>query len=51
MVPTHNVKHKQESQFGMPVHEFLVTLYIQQLMFKQTNVICYFVSVITVQFY
>lgn len=50
MVPTHNVKHQQESQFGMPVHELLVKLYIQQLTFKQTSVIFYFVSVITVQF-
>jgi len=51
MVPTHNVKHKQESQFGMPVHEFLVKLHIQQLLFKQRSVIFYFVSIINVQFY
>jgi len=34
----------------MPVQEFFVTLYIQQLMFKQTIVIFYFASIITKQF-
>lgn len=43
-------KHKQESQRGQAAHEFLVTLYIQLLMIKQTCnflfCICYHCTIV-----